>query len=713
MVKKIMCIPFRKILIYFQIFLPLVCFVLNAQGDYLDTIAGLRRFSQPDVDPRNEEFNSNFKDWFHHFDTFPTSVHGRRPYLSFNPYYNRDPYYSGDLWDQMPQINNVFNIPSGHNTHSHQGHRENKPEPKPKPDHVDDVLNVEEPTEKPGEIPTIDKPIEQEPTNKLEEAIKADIKNQSELIPPKTNKINENDDKSDKDDKSVELNEKKDYLLVGQGNNGNDVYLLHENLPPAPAPAVIPNNNQPANNVIYVPSSPGPSPSNQVYQILNGPSPMSNLQLSPDKLGVNNDAPVSIPPTSNVNPASQPNNVVTVYSNGQIIQIPGVVVVPNNAPVDVGNQPQTPSYVVANVVPNNNVQPTNQNTGPNVYYAAVPNQGSNNPIYYLQVPNQGVNNAGNVVLNNGLPGNVVAYQISPNVVTQPAVSNGYVQSNIPSNQGVIAVAIPNQGVMDNANNQYQVVVVPQGSPSNVYNQQVQPNQGLNPVMMLNGQSVPAPTVQVPAGNNVNGYNQPILASERQEVSPLNQGSLINNQNVGIQGAVLIPSNGGYYQPPITNQVQNVPSQVIETPTNGGSYIQPAVLYDGNQNVPSQPMVSVNDAQVPIQGGQASNTIPDIAPVNTADVVAPPEENAPVAIASSPLILDGDNLEALGVQPAVMLTGFKDSEDGKKDKKGKEEKKDKKGKDDKKDKKEGKERKEKSKKKSKKDKDEKSGEVFTN
>ncbi|CAH0696523.1 unnamed protein product [Spodoptera exigua] len=699
-----------------QIFLPLVYFVINAQGDYLDAIAGLRHLSQPHADQRNEDFNSAFKDWFHHFDSFPTSVNGRRPYVGFDAYFNRDPYYSSGGWDQMPQINNVFNIPSGtHNSHSHPGHKESKPEQTPKPEHVDDVLNVQEPTMKPDEILPTDKPIDQDPINKIEEVIKADIKNQSEILPPpKTNKINENDDMSDKDDKSVELNEKKDYLLVGQGNNGKDVYLLHEN----PAPVALPNNNQPANNVMYV-QSPGPASTNQVYQILNGPTPVANLQLSPDKLGVNNDVPNSIPPTTNVSPASQLNNVVSVYSNGQIIQIPGVVVVPNNLPVDVGNQPQRPNYVVANV-PNNNVQSSNQNPGQNIYYAAVPNQGSNNPIYYLQVPNQGVNNAGNVMLNNGLPGNIVAYQVSPNVVTQPAVSNGYVQSNIPNNQGMIAVTIPNQGiVLDNANNQYQLVVVPQGTPSNVYNQPNQPNQGLNPVVMLNGQSLPVQTVQVQNGNNGNTYNQPMLKSERQEVTPSNQG-YINNQNLGIQPAVLMPSNGGYYQPPITNQmqVQNVPSQGIETPTSGGSYIQPAVLYDvsNNQNVPPQPIVSVNDAQVPIQGNQVTNSIPNIPPVNTADVVAPPEENAPLAIATSPLILDGGNMESLGVQPAVMLTGFKDSEDGKNEKKTKEDRKDKKDKKDKKEGKEGKERKErkeKSKKKSKKDKDEKSGEVFTN
>ncbi|XP_022832085.1 uncharacterized protein LOC111360396 [Spodoptera litura] len=695
-----------------QIFLPLVCLVLKAQGDYLDNIHGLRRLDEPEVDQRNEDFHSAFKDWFHHFDSFPTSVHERRPYLSFNPYYNRDPYYSSGLWEEIPQINNVFKIPSGHNSLLHQGHRENKPEQKPKPDHVDDVLNVPEPTEKPAEIPKINKPVDQEPTSKIEEAITPDIKNQSDIIPPKTNKINENDDKGD-NDKSVELNEKKDYLLVGQGDNRNDVYLLHEN--PAPAPVVSSNNNQPA-NVMYVPSSPGPSASNQAYQILNVPSPLSNLQLSPDKLGVNNDVPISAPLTSNVSPASQLNNVVSVYSNGQIIQIPGVVVVPNNSPVDVGNQPQASNYIVANVAPNNNFQLANQNSAPNVYYAAVPNQGSNNQVYYLQVPNQGVNNAGNVILNNGLPGNVVTYQISPNVVTQPAVSSGYVQSNLPSNQGIISVAIPNQGVvLDNANNQYQVVVVPQGSPSNLYYHQNQPNQGLNPVVVLNGQSMPVQTVQVPTDNNANSYNQPILASERQEVSPLNQGSTINNQNVGIQGAVLIPNNGGYYQPPITNQgqVQNEPSQATEAPSNAVNYIQPAVLYDANQNAPLQPIASVNDAQVPNQDNQASNSIPDISPVNTADVVAPPEENAPLAIATAPLILDGDKLESLGVQPAVMLTGFKDSEDGKKDKKAKDDKKDKTVKKERKERKEGKEKREKSKKKSKKDKDEKSREVFTN
>ncbi|KAJ8710966.1 hypothetical protein PYW07_008208 [Mythimna separata] len=611
-----------------QVLLPLIALALADAHNlphipFFDNIPGLHHQPRPTANgpgesqvPHNAAYNGGYNTWFHHFGNpdshqFSSESHEfDKSFEDFDPYFHGNPFFQGNGWSQLPGINNVFNLPNpGHNAHKHQSsHKQNSQE---KPNQVhDEGANSPTTEENPKEIQPVGKPpTEQDKTPKLNEANKLeephkfdeakiiDVKNNSDLLPPKTNPIKKEDDKGDKDGKQVDMDKKKDFLLVGQGSNANTVYLLHENNP-NPNIVVAPTANQPGNNIIYVPYNPGQS-NNQVYQVVNG---QPNIQMTPDKLGVSNGY-ISNPGQSNVNlnAGTQNPGYVTIYSNGQLIQIPGVVVnsVPNNTPLQNGNQVQAPSYVIANANPSSTqAVPAIQNPGSNIIYAAIPNQPSNGPTY-IQIPNcmnvmsndcnsgafvqgpvQGLNTG---MPNNGLPNNVVIYQANPNTVS----SNGYVQPNMAANQvqGAITVAIPN-----NQNVQYQAAVqIPVNSGSNGYNQPIVSNLGQgqsapNQGVMNNNQNIQIATVQVPANSGSNGYSQPIVTNLGQGQSAPTQGGLPNNQNIPISTVQVPVDNGsnGYNQPIAVTQGQNVPNQ--------GEKQQ--VPYQPNQNVQYQTAVQM-------------------------------------------------------------------------------------------------------------------------
>lgn len=665
---------------------------------------GANRHRNDQITHKNEGYNGDFDDsWFHNFgtpeDQFSAVSHdSHNSYEDFDPFFN--PYYQGNNWDHMPGMNNVLNVPNPeYNNHRHRPtHNANIPQENPKPVH-NDVTNVPKPEENPKEIPPVDNtPTEQnkgpklnddkisDVKNKVNEATISEEKKNPEENTPKTNEIKEEDDKGDKEKKQVDLDKKKDYLLVGQGNNANDVYLLHENIP-NPTGVFTTNTNQPGNNIIYVPYNPS-QPNNQVYQVVNGQPVASpgNVQMTQEKVGTNDYNNIASTPI--VNSGSQNPGYVTIYSNGQLIQIPGVVVnqAPNNVPAQTGNQVQGTNYVIANANPNN-VQIVPSNPGTNVIYATIPNQASNGPIY-VQVPNccdSGAiiqNPVNNGISNNGLPSNVVVYQANPNTVAQPAVSDGsnvYVQSNmVPTQgQGIYTVSIPNQPNQGNVFSNQNVVYQPAGQQPvnrdpNVYNQPIvsslgqgqnAPNQG----GVMNNQNVPIQTaVQMPVASNNNGYSQPTTTvNQRQDINPPNQG-LKYNQNMPDQTAIVIPIPSGYNEnPPVIN-----PSPTIETrdaiPNNQNQQPQLAVVVDTDSNGYNQP-------QVTNQGNQGANAnTPSGAVINQEIDVSQP-------IATSSLVLDSNNLSSLGAQPAIMIADFKEKSDDKKDKKKNEDKEEKKGK----------------------------------
>ncbi|XP_021193730.3 putative uncharacterized protein DDB_G0282499 [Helicoverpa armigera] len=656
---------------YVQILLPLLCVVLSEaqliHHSYFNN-PGLHHQEQPYNNVRNQHHNA----WFHHFvETDEPPYHSGSnerddDYGHFDPFFQKDPFFYGNAWGHigMPEISNTYNGPNGgYNSHRHEPSHVSSEEKRPE-DHNDS--NREKPEEKPEEKPK-DLPLVDKPEDKVnEKKIKEEIKNNPEILPPKTNEIKKKDENKDKKEKPLDLDKKKDYLLVGQGNNGNNLFLLHENVP-NPSTVIIPNGNHAGSNVIYVPLNPGQT-NNPVYQLVSGqtaPAGSTNVPITQDKLGVNgynngvqNPAQSTGDYAASVYQNPTP-NYVTIYSNGQLIQIPGVVVnqPANNAPVQNGNTQGT-SYVVANTVPNNmqNVQ------NPNVIYAAIPNQGSTGPIY-VQMPNcmsgcsetaqnpvQGVNNGANFVPNN------VVYQLNP--TSQVGVSNNYAQQMVaPPPQGSIAVTIPNQGVALSNQNvpspTYQTVTLPVNSGSNGYNQPIVMNQVQVPNQGVVSNIQPAQTgVQMPVPDGSNSYNQPAASNQRQETNAPNQG-VLSNQNNPLQ-AVEVPNNNAYNQPIETNAspVMNVESR-DEVP-NG-------------QNGQAQP-------QIPNQVDQGTNVVS-----NLGEVVQP--ENAQPMIPPTSIILDSSNLSALGAQPAIMISGFKDKgkKESKKDKNDSAEKKDKKDK----------------------------------
>lgn len=650
----------------------------EAHFDLIKPFFGIPRLqhlagSNPDVDRNNEPLHDDNVDihyghdsWEPHYIDPPNPDlsydmhHEHRPFDPFNPFLHGnggDPGFGMNPYDMdnfhrlhgaYPGFHNVFNIPGrDHHSHEHKpSDGANHQGKKPKQEH-NVVMDVKNPDEKPTEVPTTnDKPTAQDKDPKLKDVTNPDIKNNLEDTPPKTNAVNKDDlpkDEGQKDDEQVGLKKKKDFLLVGSSSNGNNIYLLHENNPNTNAVA-MPNPNQPGDSIVYVPYNPGPS-NNQVYQIVSGqPASLPTNPLAQDKLnvnGYNNGITNNGQPTIST-PANQSPNYVLVYSNGQVIKIPGVVLntASNNVPLQNGNQ--GPQYIVSNTLPNNmqNMQGI-QNPATNVMYT-IPNQGSRGQIYVqmpscihsvpnyvcgsgavVQNPGQGVNNAGNIMPNNGLPNNVVSYQPNQIMVAQPAVqipngaSNVYAQPNMVPNQGQgpnVAVNIPSQGTT------------------------------------LNNPNVPfQPAVQMPVNSASNGYDQPI---------PPNQGQ-------GSNGAINVPNPA----PGLNNQ-------------NG--QIQPAVALpvSGISNGYNQP-------QAPNQGDKGINAVP------SHDTVAnQPEVAEPVALTANAVpnenhvVLDSNNLDSLGAQPAVMISGFRETTGDKKDetnkdkkgKKDKSKKKDKKSKD---------------------------------
>lgn len=690
---------------------------------------GLPHHPRPNTDEHTD--NGGYGTWFHHFSnpdehSFNSDSHSKdASYEDYGSFYHGDPYFQGERWNQIPGINNVFNIPNPSH-HRHQpAHKGNHPQERPKLDH-ENISTIQKPEEKPEDITPINKKITDskvdkddnpEVNDKLNENNIIDVRNSFDFSPPKTNEFNNEDEKADQDNKQSGMNKQKDFLLVGQGNNGNNVHLLHENKP-YPNTVVVPNGKQPSNNIMYVPYNPGQT-SNPVYQAIIGqPGSLAanNVQITEDKMAVVNPEQF----TTNFNTGNQNPGYVTIYSNGQFIQIPGVVVnsVPNNVPVQNRNPIQGTNYIIANAIPSNvQTVPAYQNTGRNVIYATMP-QASNSPIY-VQVPNclnscgagtvQGVNNG---MSNNGLPSNVVVYQAIPNTVAQPAVlpsgdSNGYAQPHTVANQGqgTITVAIPNQGtVFTNQNNPYQPVQLPINSGTNEYNQPITSNlgQGQNapnqegaiynqnlpiqtPVVMPdstnnNGNNQPTitdqnqqdnvpaqgvmynqytpvqPAVQVAVNNGINDYNQPILSN--QGPNEPNQGAIVNNQNTPLQPAVVIPIPNGYnVNPPVTNPS---PAVTVERRDDMPS----------NQNVQPQPANSGSNGyqtQVPNQEDQGTNVI--VNTPNNDGVINQDSVNAQPSATSS-LVLDSNNLSSLGAQPAIMISDFKDKVADKKDEKSK-------------------------------------------
>ncbi|KAJ8712646.1 hypothetical protein PYW08_007950 [Mythimna loreyi] len=727
-----------------QVLFPLLAlFLADAQHlhiPFLDNIPGLHHPHQPTANgPKENQVAHNagfngYNTWFQHFGNpdahqFSSESHEiDKSFEDYDPYFHGDPYFQGFGWNHMPGINNVFNLPKpGHNAHKHQPPHSQDPKEKSKEVHTESP-NSPKIEDNSKEGPPVDKkPIEQDKgpkltevntpdeQNKFDDSKIIDIKNSSDLLPPKTNKIKKEDDKGEKDDKQVDMDKKKDFLLVGQGNNPNNVYLLHENNP-NPNTVVTPNGNQPGNNIIYIPYNPGQS-NNQVYQLVNG---QPNIQMAPDKLSV---------PNTNLNTGTQNPGYVTVYSNGQLIQIPGVVVnsVPNNAPLQNGNQVQGQNYIIANADPSNTqtVQAV-QNPGSNIIYAAIPNQPSSVPAYiqipncmnvmsnacnsggFVQSPVQGVNNG---ISNNGLPSNVVVYQANP------VSPNSYVQPNMVANQGqgTITVAIPN-----NQNVQYQAAVqIPANSGSNVYSQPIVSNLGQgqnvpNQGGMTNTQNMLISTVQVPIDSSSNGYNQPAPTNPGQNV--LNQGEKQQipyqpNQNIQYQTAVLMPVNSGtngYIQPVLSNPApvtsapiqgitinnQNTPQAGIEIPIPSG-YGHPLIT-NPIVDVESRGDVSSNQnavlPTVPVNGNSNDQgTKTNVNTPSNTEVISQ-ESDTTQPLATSSIVLDSNNLASLGAQPAIMIADFKDKADEekgekknsskeKKEKKDKGKKKDKKPKDD--------------------------------
>uniref|UniRef100_A0A2A4K8D4 Uncharacterized protein n=1 Tax=Heliothis virescens TaxID=7102 RepID=A0A2A4K8D4_HELVI len=675
-----------------QVLLPLLCVLLSeAQLNH-------RYFDNPGLHHQEPPYGNVVKNrhhnaWFHHFvETDEPPYHSGSnerddSYPHFDPFFQKDPFFYGNAWGHIgiPEISNTYNAPHGSfNSHRHEPSHMSSEEKRPEENHDSKRKNPEEKPkeeikEKPKDLPQADKPTDKE--NKIQE-----IKNSSEVLPPKTNKIPKKDENKDKNDKPLDIEKKKDYLLVGQGNNGNNLYILHENIP-NPSTVIVPNGNQAASNIIYVPFNPGQN-TNPVYQLVSSqtaPAP-TNMPISQDKLGVNNyNTGVQSSgqsPVSYVTPGTQNTGYVTIYSNGQLIQVPGVVVnqPASNAPAQNGNL-QGASYVVANTAPNN-VQSVATVQNPNLIYATIPNQGSNGPII-VQIPNcmsgcsdtaqnvvQGVSN-GNVIPNNGLANNIV-YQLNPS--TPLGVSNNYAQPNMVAApaQGSIAVTIPNQGVALNNQNvaspSYQTVSVPVNSDSNGYNQPIVLNQGQIPNQGVSNIQPAQNGAQVPVSDGTNSYNQPAVSSERQEINAPNQGDL-NNQNIPLQTAVQVPISNGYNQPMETNASPMTNAESRDEVPNG-------------QN---------GQAQLPQVINQVDQGIANVVS-NLGGVINQPENGQPLAPTTSSIILDSSNLSALGAQPAIMISGFKDK-DKNKDKEGSKkddnksvEKKDKKNKSKKKDKK---------------------------
>ncbi|XP_026737225.1 type-2 histone deacetylase 1-like [Trichoplusia ni] len=451
-----------------RIFLALVgAVVINGENAFDDPFFKTKPFplSRKSENSPHEHNVEKFTEQ-HSSNAFSFNNNGNNPYDAFHSYLQGglDPYFAWPSMGNMglpkpfnpmnfgmPGFNNIFNIPGPNGNPTNQPNNNNGGEVGKKP-----TGPVTAPEKDPKAL---------------------------ENMPPKTNLDNDDAGKGGKD---VEIDKKKDYLLMGSGGNGNNnMYLLHENMPNG-NPVVQPT--QPG-NVIYVPYQPGQG--SQLYQVVATPN---NVPLAPEKQFVNPfSSVVSNLPSAN-NPLNQNNGYILVYFNGQMIQIPGVILNPpqnylqnpvqgNNVPV-VQNPPTNNMYTTMPNQGTNNMYIAQPNTGANNVYIAQPNPGTN-PQYVVQMPGS----------NTAQPINVPSSQGNPQPAYQPnGPNNGYYQPTMQGNQG---------NFQNQPGNQYQHMSAPTNSGSNGYGQPNILNQGSNQGAGSQNPTITYPAVVLPMDRNGN------------------------------------------------------------------------------------------------------------------------------------------------------------------------------------------------------------------
>ncbi|XP_075984091.1 uncharacterized protein LOC142981844 [Anticarsia gemmatalis] len=550
-------------------------------------------------------FSYNAQHSYNHFYDDNNGYNPMFPFFGFN-----GPYGGGNF-DHMPIPGFPFGVPSIQNNFMPRPgvNPSNKPVERPNSGEDSSSSEHNDDKHKKSEVPTS---VEDQ---KSGEEAKPITDPKLDDIPPKTN-VDKKEKPVDGDDKNgVNLDPSKDFLLVGTGGNGNNIYLLHENPASSPSGYIV-QPNQPGSNVVYLPYNPQ---GGQVYPQVN-----SNIPLTHNKQDSNGV-------TSNPSQNNNPDSYVLIYANGQLIKIPGVVMNQQSGILGLNQLP--------NSVPSNSQNvPLVSNPGGNVVYANVPSQG--NPVV-VQVPSNGGSIQGNIpsgsiiVQNPPASGNVPGNTVSGGVVIQNPQP-----SNVPSN--VVYGYQPNvqqpiNGYIQPSNNQ---------QPINAY---VQPSSVQQPI---NGYVQPS-NVQQP----INGYVQP---SVQQPLNGYVQPSNIQQ-----------PVNG-YVQPSVPNQGYNngySPVQMIVQPTSPGNNVvsnQPINYNPAPMNV--QPVVSNPDYQ-PTAQQKDENNAPVTAVTPIGNVITDsyqPITEAPIQPANNALASDAYLSSTLGARPAIMVSGFKETDDKKTD-----------------------------------------------
>ncbi|CAH0595024.1 unnamed protein product [Chrysodeixis includens] len=443
-----------------RILLPLIyAVVVNADNAFDDPFYNIKPFP---LSRRSEksphEHNIDKFSESHSSNAFSYNSNGNDPFGAYHSMLQGgiDPYFSpfsmGNMGLPMnfgmPGFNNIFNVPG--------------PQGNPKNEAGNNISGDGD--KKPADAAT---------------APAKDPKS-LENMPPKTNLDN---DEAGKGGKDVGIDKKKDYLLMGSGGNGNNnMYLLHENNP------IVPTTAQPA-NVVYVPYQPGPGP--QVYQVVATPN--NNIPLAPEKQFVNPFSSVVSNLNAN-NPLNQNNGYILIYFNGQMIQIPGVIL---NPPQNNAQNPVQGNNVAAPQNPPNTVYTNVPNPGTNTMYVAQPNNGGNN--MYVAQPNPGPNQQ--YVM---MPGTNTAQPMNVQPVNQGNPQPGY-QPNPPTNVYYQPTMQGNQGNLQNQpNNQYQPMSAPANTGSNGFGQPNMPsNQGNNQGAGPQNPAIAYPAVVLPMDRSGN------------------------------------------------------------------------------------------------------------------------------------------------------------------------------------------------------------------
>lgn len=463
------------ILFSFQILLTLVTVVVT-QGHYLDPYGinfDLRHYNKPKQDDENRYTSTSVSD-------FPNSGAYSYKYEKMHDHFFHDgngftnvfdPYFGYPDLLKRPNFDNMplpFGLPNTQNKYAGKFSTSNKV--------GDDKASVEKfdnnhtpSTESSDMKKNSDKAVDSindsvETQSYVDTQKSAEPKDKSKEFderPPKINLLKDDNSTTGTVKKNVTLTANKDYLLVD--NNGNNAYILHENI----LNNVLPNNNQlNLNNGIYVPVTSSKNvvqpPNNQYYQYPNG-------QLVNNQPNGNNI--MYVPLVSNTNNPQQPssqvyqvlngqltntnpngyNNVLTntqqnnlipnnynpsyiyIYANGQLTQIPGFVISPQqNLPL--------------------------QNGYNGVFTSSVPNYGVSkgiNPIS-IQLPTSNgqvsVNQQSGIGLQNLQPNNNLGLYNAQNGYSQSTLFPNYNSAGAINNPGVqLNTAYPTHS--DGNNNQ--------------------------------------------------------------------------------------------------------------------------------------------------------------------------------------------------------------------------------------------------------------------